>query len=243
MAMPRPNRGRRLAAIPALDVLPSGEVERPSSVRIARNCMCDRIVIPVTASTITYDPISDFGSFGSSASPTPTGGEYDSPREAQISASVVGLGLVNTLLGVRRLECTKQRCGELGQIAAGAWGYVAKTLHAREAFIVDSFRNVTPVTSRGRVPWASRSRPRGRDAVLASRHDSGTVARDSACTALRQVRVYDQPMPTLTSMLFRAARASATGRAIRKGPRRSRSVRSDADRRAWGRSGIPRWPR
>jgi hypothetical protein len=48
---------------------------------------------------------------------------------------------------------------------------------------------------------------------------------------------------TLTSFLFRAARLSATGRAIRKGPKATakRAVRIGIGR-AWGRSGIPRWP-
>jgi hypothetical protein len=49
---------------------------------------------------------------------------------------------------------------------------------------------------------------------------------------------------TLTSMLFRLARLSATGRAVRRGPKAlaKRQVRR-AVGRAWGRSGIPRWPR
>jgi hypothetical protein len=48
----------------------------------------------------------------------------------------------------------------------------------------------------------------------------------------------------LTSLLFRAARLSATGRAMRKGPSAlaNREVRRQIGR-AWGRSGIPRWPR
>jgi hypothetical protein len=49
---------------------------------------------------------------------------------------------------------------------------------------------------------------------------------------------------SLTSMLFRAARLSATGRAMRRGPKAygKRLVRRQIGR-AWGRSGIPRWPR
>jgi hypothetical protein len=49
---------------------------------------------------------------------------------------------------------------------------------------------------------------------------------------------------SLTSLLFKAARMSATGRAIRKGPKAlvKREVRRQVGR-AWGRSGIPRWPR
>jgi hypothetical protein len=49
---------------------------------------------------------------------------------------------------------------------------------------------------------------------------------------------------TITSLLFRAARLSATGRAIRRGPKATakRAVRI-AVGRSWGRSGIPRWPR
>jgi len=49
---------------------------------------------------------------------------------------------------------------------------------------------------------------------------------------------------SLTSMLFRAARLSATGRAIRRGPKATakRAVRI-AVGRTWARSGIPRWPR
>lgn len=49
---------------------------------------------------------------------------------------------------------------------------------------------------------------------------------------------------SLTSMLFKLARASATGRAARKGPKAlaKRQVRR-AVGRAWGRSGVPRWPR
>jgi len=49
---------------------------------------------------------------------------------------------------------------------------------------------------------------------------------------------------SLTSLLFRAARLSATGRAIRRGPKATakRAVRIGIGR-AWGRSGIPRRPR
>ena len=49
---------------------------------------------------------------------------------------------------------------------------------------------------------------------------------------------------TLTSMLYRAARLSATGRAARKGPTAlaKRMVRIQVGR-AYGRSGIPRFPR
>ena len=49
---------------------------------------------------------------------------------------------------------------------------------------------------------------------------------------------------SLTSTLFRLARLSATGRAVRRGPKATgkRMVRI-AVGRAWGRSGIPRWPR
>jgi hypothetical protein len=49
---------------------------------------------------------------------------------------------------------------------------------------------------------------------------------------------------SLTSMLFKAARMSATGRAARRGPNAlmKREVRRKIGR-AWGRSGIPRWPR
>ena len=49
---------------------------------------------------------------------------------------------------------------------------------------------------------------------------------------------------SLTSMLFKAARMSATGRAVRRGPSAygKRLVRKRIGR-AWGRSGIPRWPR
>ncbi len=49
---------------------------------------------------------------------------------------------------------------------------------------------------------------------------------------------------SLTSMLFRAARLSATGRAVRRGP--TAVAKRQARRaigRVWGRSGIPRWPR
>jgi hypothetical protein len=51
-------------------------------------------------------------------------------------------------------------------------------------------------------------------------------------------------MASLTSMLFRAARMSATMRAARRGPNAyaKRLVRRRVGR-AWGRSGIPRWPR
>jgi hypothetical protein len=49
---------------------------------------------------------------------------------------------------------------------------------------------------------------------------------------------------TLTSLLFRAARISADGRAVRRGPAAiaKRVVRIGVGR-AWGRSGVPRWPR
>jgi len=49
---------------------------------------------------------------------------------------------------------------------------------------------------------------------------------------------------SLTSMLFRAARLSATARAASRGPKAlgKRAVRIGVGR-AWGRSGIPRWPR
>ncbi|GEM_PF-3558693 len=49
---------------------------------------------------------------------------------------------------------------------------------------------------------------------------------------------------SFTSMLFRLARLSATGRAARRGPAAlaKRQVRR-AVGRAWGRSGIPRWPK
>jgi hypothetical protein len=52
------------------------------------------------------------------------------------------------------------------------------------------------------------------------------------------------PRVSLTSMLFKAARMSATGRAMRKGPNAyaKRLVRRQIGR-AWGRSGVPRWPR
>ena len=49
---------------------------------------------------------------------------------------------------------------------------------------------------------------------------------------------------SLTSILYKAARLSATGRAIRGGPTATakRLVRIGIGR-TWGRSGIPRWPR
>ena len=49
---------------------------------------------------------------------------------------------------------------------------------------------------------------------------------------------------SLTSQLFRAARLSANARAVRRGPAAmgKRMVRRSIGR-AWGRSGIPRWPR
>lgn len=49
---------------------------------------------------------------------------------------------------------------------------------------------------------------------------------------------------SLTRLLYRAARASATGRALSKGPDATakRLVRIQVGR-AWARSGIPRWPR
>ncbi len=49
---------------------------------------------------------------------------------------------------------------------------------------------------------------------------------------------------SMTSMLFRLARLSATGRAIRRGPSATakRMVRIVIGR-SWGRSGIPRWPK
>lgn len=48
---------------------------------------------------------------------------------------------------------------------------------------------------------------------------------------------------TLTALLFGAARLSATGRAVRRGPKSAakRAVRIVVGR-AWGRSGIPRFP-
>ncbi|HEY5294068.1 MAG TPA: hypothetical protein VIJ70_01165 [Gaiellaceae bacterium] len=49
---------------------------------------------------------------------------------------------------------------------------------------------------------------------------------------------------SLTSLLFKAAPLSATGRAVRRGP--AALAKRQARRavgRAWGRSGIPRWPR
>jgi hypothetical protein len=51
-------------------------------------------------------------------------------------------------------------------------------------------------------------------------------------------------MASLTSLLFRAARLSADGRAIRKGPDAmfKREIRRQVGR-AWGRSGVLRWPR
>jgi len=49
---------------------------------------------------------------------------------------------------------------------------------------------------------------------------------------------------TITQALFRAARLSATMRAVSKGPGAvgKRMVRVQVGR-MWGRSGIPRWPR
>ena len=49
---------------------------------------------------------------------------------------------------------------------------------------------------------------------------------------------------SLTSSLFKLARLSATARAISKGPKATakRAVRIGIGR-AWGRSGIPRWPK
>ena len=49
---------------------------------------------------------------------------------------------------------------------------------------------------------------------------------------------------SITNILFKAARMSATGRAIRRGPTATakRMVRIGVGR-AWGRSGVPRWPR
>jgi hypothetical protein len=51
-------------------------------------------------------------------------------------------------------------------------------------------------------------------------------------------------MPSITSMLFRAARLSADARAASRGPGpfAKRLIRKQVGR-AWGRSGIPRWPR
>lgn len=48
----------------------------------------------------------------------------------------------------------------------------------------------------------------------------------------------------LTSLLYRAARASADVNAIRRGPKAvgKRIVRKQIGR-AWARTGIPRWPR
>jgi hypothetical protein len=49
---------------------------------------------------------------------------------------------------------------------------------------------------------------------------------------------------SLTSMLFRAARLSATGRAIRLGPETTtKRLARIIIGRAWARTGIPRWPR
>lgn len=49
---------------------------------------------------------------------------------------------------------------------------------------------------------------------------------------------------SLTSWLFRAARLSADARAVRKGPKATaKRVVRKAVGRAWGRSGVPRWPR
>ena len=49
---------------------------------------------------------------------------------------------------------------------------------------------------------------------------------------------------SLTSWLYRAARLSADVRAVRRGPQAvgERLIRK-AVGRAWGRSGVPRWPR
>jgi hypothetical protein len=49
---------------------------------------------------------------------------------------------------------------------------------------------------------------------------------------------------SLTAWLYRAARLSADVNAIRRGPKAigKRLVRK-AVGRAWGRSGVPRWPR
>lgn len=49
---------------------------------------------------------------------------------------------------------------------------------------------------------------------------------------------------SLTSTLFRAARLSADLRAVRRGPKAvgKRIIRKGIGR-AWGRTGIPRWPR
>jgi hypothetical protein len=49
---------------------------------------------------------------------------------------------------------------------------------------------------------------------------------------------------SLTSALFRLARLSADARAVSRGPGAvgKRLVRK-ATGRAWGRSGVPRWPR
>lgn len=49
---------------------------------------------------------------------------------------------------------------------------------------------------------------------------------------------------SLTSSLFKLARLSADARAVRKGPTAmgKRYLRKQVGR-AWGRSGIPRWPR
>lgn len=48
---------------------------------------------------------------------------------------------------------------------------------------------------------------------------------------------------SVTSTLFKMARLSADGRAIRRGPSAigKRIIRKGIGR-AWGRSGIPRWP-
>lgn len=49
---------------------------------------------------------------------------------------------------------------------------------------------------------------------------------------------------SITNTLFRAARLSATARAVSRGPRATgkRAVRIGIGR-LWARTGIPRWPR
>jgi hypothetical protein len=49
---------------------------------------------------------------------------------------------------------------------------------------------------------------------------------------------------SVTSNLFRAARLSADLRAVSRGPKAvAKRVVRKAVGRAWGRTGIPRWPR
>ena len=60
----------------------------------------------------------------------------------------------------------------------------------------------------------------------------------------RTCGVTRSPLASLTSMLYRAARLSATMRAASRGPGAlgKRMIRRSVGR-AWGRSGIPRWPK